>query len=198
MINLFNLPMIYRNSNDIIEERFRPDNDENPKENNNKTNCSKKSSFDGFYKKAMKTRHEILQQKIDNLSIDVLSHGGLTNDYANLMIENCVGKISLPLGLGLNFLINAKSYSIPMAVEEPSVIAAASSAAKFIALNGGGFFAWSSKPVMIGQVQLLDLDVETGQFIIEHNSSEILKRCNKFCENMVNRGGGVFDFRCKK
>ena len=65
--------------------------------------------------------------------------GGLTLERAELMIENCIGKISLPLGLGLNFKINNKYYTIPMATEEPSVIAAASSAAKFIDENGGGF-----------------------------------------------------------
>ncbi len=55
---------------------------------------------------------------------------------AELMVENCIGKISIPLGLGLNFLINDETYTIPMSIEEPSVIAAASSAAKFIADNG--------------------------------------------------------------
>lgn len=54
----------------------------------------------------------------------------------SLMVENCIGKVSLPLGLGLNFLINGKHLQIPMSVDEPSVIAAASSAAKFIAENG--------------------------------------------------------------
>lgn len=66
------------------------------------------------------------------------------------MVENCIGKISLPLGLGLNFLINGKYYNIPMCVEEPSVIAGASSAAKFIAKNGGGFKTYSTLPIMIG------------------------------------------------
>ena len=55
------------------------------------------------------------------------------------MIENCIGKVSIPLGLGLNFNINGEHLSVPMAIEEPSVIAAASSAAKFIDENGGGF-----------------------------------------------------------
>jgi len=72
------------------------------------------------------------------------------------MVENCIGKINLPLGLGLNFKINGNCYIIPMAVEEPSVIAAASGGAKFISDNGGGFLAFSSKPVMIGQVQIVD------------------------------------------
>jgi hydroxymethylglutaryl-CoA synthase len=55
------------------------------------------------------------------------------------MVENCIGMISIPLGLGLNFLINGKEYTIPMATEEPSVIAAASSGAKFISEKGSGF-----------------------------------------------------------
>ena len=66
------------------------------------------------------------------------------------MVENCIGKISLPLGLGLNFMINSKYYTIPMAIEEPSIIAAASGAAKFIAENGGGFKTYSTRPIMIG------------------------------------------------
>jgi len=66
------------------------------------------------------------------------------------MVENCIGKISIPLGLGLNFVINGKFFTIPMAIEEPSIIAASSSAAKFIADNGGGFFTHSTDPVMIG------------------------------------------------
>lgn len=66
------------------------------------------------------------------------------------MVENCIGKVSLPLGLGLNFLINGKYFTVPMAVEEPSVIAAASSAAKFIAEKGNGFESYSTRPIMIG------------------------------------------------
>lgn len=84
-----------------------------------------------------------------------------------------------------------------MCVEEPSVIAAASGGAKFISDNGGGFLTFSSKAVMIGQVQLVELDVTAGQYIIEINRSEVIRRCNLFCPNMVKRGGGVFDFKCK-
>ena len=76
--------------------------------------------------------------------------GGLTLERAELMVENCVGKISIPLGLGLNFKINGKYYTVPMATEEPSVIAAASSAAKFIDENGGGLISYSTRPIMIG------------------------------------------------
>lgn len=66
------------------------------------------------------------------------------------MIENCIGKVSLPIGLGLNFLINGKYYTVPMAIEEPSVIAAASSAAKLIAEAGEGFKTTSTRSIMLG------------------------------------------------
>ena len=68
-----------------------------------------------------------------DINISHFETGGIKVNVADLMVENCIGKIALPIGLGLNFKINGKPYSIPMAVEEPSVIAAASSAAKFIA-----------------------------------------------------------------
>ena len=63
---------------------------------------------------------------------NILRNGGLTDDKANLMVENCIGSIKIPLGLAKDFIINNKSYSIPMATEEPSVIAAASYGAKLI------------------------------------------------------------------
>lgn len=66
------------------------------------------------------------------------------------MVENCIGRIALPIGLGLNFLINGKYYNVPMAIEEPSVIAAASSAAKLIAEAGDGFHAFATRPIMLG------------------------------------------------
>jgi degradative hydroxymethylglutaryl-CoA reductase len=158
----------------------------------------KNKSFEGFYKKTVAQRHDIFRKNFQDTSIEILKSGGLTTEYANLMVENCIGKISLPLGLGLHFVINGNRFSIPMAIEEPSVIAAASGGAKFIAENGGGFLAFSSKPTMIGQIQLVDLDVTAGQYIIEHNRNEIIRRCNMFCQNMLKRGGGVYDFRCKK
>jgi degradative hydroxymethylglutaryl-CoA reductase len=78
------------------------------------------------------------------------------------MIENCIGMLSLPLGLGLNFLINNIEYSVPMVIEEPSVIAAVSGSAKIIKEHGAGFKTWSSEPLMIGQIQVLDVDPVIG------------------------------------
>lgn len=74
-----------------------------------------------------------------NVNVEPFKDGGLSLQNANLMVENCIGKISYPLGLGLNFMINGQCYSVPMAIEEPSVIAAASAAAKTISEAGTGF-----------------------------------------------------------
>lgn len=90
------------------------------------------------------------------------------------MIENCIGKMSLPLGLGLNFKINNKEFAVPMSIEEPSVIAAASGAAKLIKDLGNGFKAWSTDPIMTGQIQLLDVEPLQAQTLIEANKQHIL------------------------
>src|SRR5512137_981346 len=81
----------------------------------------------------------------------------LDAETADRMIENALGTFELPLGVAVNFLINGKDYLIPMAIEEPSVIAAASNAAK-IARIKGGFKTEYSKPLMIGQIQILQVE----------------------------------------
>ena len=83
------------------------------------------------------------------------------------MIENCIGIIPIPLGLGLNFKINEKSYSVPMAIEEPSVIAACSSIAKLIKLKANGFQAQSTRAVMIGEIQVKDVNFEKASYSIK-------------------------------
>ena len=84
------------------------------------------------------------------LSEKDLRKGGLNLNYADKMVENCIGKLSLPLGLGLNFVINSEEMKIPMVIEEPSVIAAASGAAKYISERGVGFITSSTAPIMTG------------------------------------------------
>jgi degradative hydroxymethylglutaryl-CoA reductase len=120
------------------------------------------------------------------------------------MIENCIGKISLPLGLGLNFLINKLEYVVPMAVEEPSIIAAVSGTAKLIKEKGGGFSTWSSEPLMIGQIQILEVDPAVASKAIMNKKDLIigtiqvtLAEANSFIPRMVNRGGGVISINCK-
>ena len=145
-----------------------------------------------------------------DLNVQHFETGGLSLSRAELMVENCIGKVSIPLGLGyltilklshnfkrLNFLINGKYYTVPMCVEEPSVIAAASSGAKFIAENGGGFKTLSTPSIMIGQMQILDCNLLTAKFRIEQVKTELIEKGNKFLVNMVQRGGGLVDIRTK-
>ena len=84
-----------------------------------------------------------------DLSTEVLKKGGLSPETADYMIENCIGVMPLPLGLGLGFKVNGKNYIVPMALEEPSVIAACSAIAKLIGEKGSGFICKSTPPVMI-------------------------------------------------
>ncbi len=94
-----------------------------------------------------------MQKIIPNLDTKVLRDGGLSPQLADYMIENCIGVMPLPLGLGIGFKVNGKAYLVPMAVEEPSVIAACSSIAKIISEHSG-FVCNSTPPVMIGQIQV--------------------------------------------
>ena len=84
-----------------------------------------------------------------SLDTGVLEQGGLTPKLADHMIENCIGILPIPLGLGIGFEVNKKNYVVPMAIEEPSVIAACSAIAKIISEHGGGFTSLTTTPVMI-------------------------------------------------
>jgi len=79
-----------------------------------------------------------------------MTEGGLSIELADHMIENCIGVISMPLGIGLSVKVNGKTYLVPMAIEEPSVIAACSVISKLIATDGSGFQCTSTAHVMIG------------------------------------------------
>ena len=116
---------------------------------------------------------------------------GLDVEVANQMVENTIGVLELPLGLGLNFLVNGTDYLVPMAVEEPSIIAAVSHVAK-IARESGGFEARCEGSTMIGQVQVVGCpDWELAKSRIEGARGELLKAANDLQPNMVERGGGV-------
>ncbi|MBL8911931.1 MAG: hydroxymethylglutaryl-CoA reductase, degradative [Archangium sp.] len=119
-------------------------------------------------------------------------HGdALTMETANQMIENAVGVFSLPLGLGLNMQVNGRDYIVPMAVEEPSVVAAVSFAAK-IAREGGGFNAEADDPIMIGQVQVTSYgDAAVAAKAIVDHKEQILALANSFHPSMLARGGGA-------
>jgi hydroxymethylglutaryl-CoA reductase len=117
----------------------------------------------------------------------------LTSDLANTMIENAIGVFGLPLGLGLNLQVNGRDYVVPMAVEEPSVIAAVSFAAK-IARESGGFTAEADDPIMIGQVQVTNFgDPTEASKKLVAQKEQLLALANSFHPNMQTRGGGAKD-----
>jgi len=110
---------------------------------------------------------------------------------AEHMIENVIGVVGLPLGVGLNFLVNGHEYLVPMAVEEASIVAAASNAARLIR-HSGGFVADADPPVMIGQIQLVKVpDLEAATRRIEAAVPRLLEAANVVHPNMVKRGGGA-------
>ncbi|GIU71911.1 MAG: 3-hydroxy-3-methylglutaryl coenzyme A reductase [Candidatus Nitrosocaldaceae archaeon] len=112
-----------------------------------------------FYEMSIEERLKFLKDRcnLTDEDINAIKYGGLTLDIADHMVENAIGILSFPLGIATNFLINGKEYLIPMSIEEPSVIAASSKAAK-LAKKLGGFRAEADEPYMIGQIQVLELD----------------------------------------
>jgi hydroxymethylglutaryl-CoA reductase len=127
----------------------------------------------------------------------LLNTGSLPLEVADRMIENVVGAFPLPLGIGVNFLINNKDYLIPMAIEEPSVVAAASYAAKMVR-DGGGFHTSSTPPVMIGQIQVVGIkDPEAARLQVLKAKAELLKLANDQDPMLASVGGGAKDLDAK-
>lgn len=156
----------------------------------------KKEYLHKFYQKNRLERiHALVSAEIIKEEDSLLLEGGLSlpDDVANHMIENQIAKYELPLGTALNFLINGKEYVVPMAIEEPSVIAAASSAAKIIN-QAGGFQTDIQNRIMIGQVALKEVpDMDYAKRMIDEHKLEILQIANESKPSIVKRGGGVKD-----
>jgi hydroxymethylglutaryl-CoA reductase len=121
---------------------------------------------------------------------------GLSLDQAEVMIENVVGRHVLPFGLGTNFLINQREVVVPMVIEEPSVVAGASYAAKLIRA-GGGFQTSSSDPIMIGQVQVLGLtDLDEAAARLKAVEADLIKRADH--DPIIRKfGGGARGIECR-
>ena len=160
----------------------------------------KTSQVSGFYKLSPKERMEYVKDFADltDEEIRILqSTGALEMELANRMIENVVGTFPLPLGIAMNFLVNKKDYLIPMAIEEPSVVAAATYAAK-MSRKKGGFFTSSTDPVMIGQIQAVDIsDPFAAKMKILSVKQEILQKANEMDPMLVSVGGGAKDLEVK-
>ena len=148
-----------------------------------------KDRVKAVYKRGLISKEDYLALKNQQQQLDLHS--------ADKMIENVIGVMGLPIGLGLNFLINGKDYVIPLAVEEPSIVAALSSAAK-IFRNYGGFKAESGDPILTGQIQVVNINnLEKARSEIMSRKKEILNLANSFHPRMVARGGGAVDLNVK-
>jgi len=160
----------------------------------------KSSQISGFYKLTPKERIKHVKDFADltDQEVEILqSTGALEMELADRMIENVVGTFPLPLGIAMNFLVNGKDYMIPMAIEEPSVVAAATYAAK-MAREKGGFFTSSTDPVMIGQIQAVDIaDPFAAKMKILNAKKEILQKANDQDPMLVSVGGGAKDIEVK-
>ncbi|MBU4202111.1 MAG: hydroxymethylglutaryl-CoA reductase, degradative, partial [Candidatus Altiarchaeota archaeon] len=159
---------------------------------------NKTSRISGFYKLGVKKRMNKVKKfaELSDEEVGILQEKGISLKEAGRMIENVIGKIQIPLGIATNFLINDKDYLIPMATEEPSVVAAASNAARMIR-EGGGFKASSDEPIMIGQIQLIAKKPEEAKEKILANKEKILSLANEQDFVLVDLGGGAKDLEVR-
>lgn len=162
---------------------------------------AKTSRLPGFYRLSLAERRralcEAMSTQVPSDFEQTLERGGLTAATADKIVENVLGVYSLPFGVGLNFLINGKDVLVPMVVEEPSVIAAASNAAKMIR-ETGGFIATTIDALMTTQVQLFDVnDVEAAKQALLQHQQELIAVGNQAVPNLLRRGGGVREFEVR-
>jgi len=158
------------------------------------------SRISGFYKLSFKKRLKVLEgfAGLNKEEIKILSNRGALGEIGERMIENVVGTMPLPLGIATNFLINGKDYLIPMAIDEPSVVAAASNAAK-MAREKGGFETSSTEPIMIGQIQVTNIpDSLMAKSKILENKKKILEIANKKDPLLLKLGGGAKDIEVRE
>jgi hydroxymethylglutaryl-CoA reductase len=150
------------------------------------------SRISGFYKLSPAERRQLLIN-LTELSAEQAAalDAGLTLAQADKMIENAVGVYGLPLGIAANFLVNGHDVLVPMVIEEPSVVAGASFAAR-LARAGGGFHAETTEALMIGQIQVLDLaDPRAAAARVEEQSRRLIDLANRTDPVIVSLHGGA-------
>jgi hydroxymethylglutaryl-CoA reductase len=156
----------------------------------------KSSKISGFYKHSPEERLKIVSEfsgLTEEEASSISATGSLSLEAADRMVENLIGVLEVPMGVAVNFMINGKDYLIPMAIEEPSVIAAASNAAK-MAREGGGFTTSSTGPVMIGQIQTVGIaDPNGSRLKILEKKEELIRKANEVDPILVKFGGGAKD-----
>ena len=160
----------------------------------------KDSRLSGFYKLIPEERLKVMKNfaRLTDEEVELLRNtGALKVEQANRMIENVIGTMPVTLGIATNFLINNKDYLIPMAIEEPSVVAAASNSAK-MARDKGGFVTNSTDPIMIGQIQVVGVpDVHRARMEILSAKQTILDKANEQDPILLSKGGGAKDLTAK-
>lgn len=157
------------------------------------------SSIPKFYEKSKKERIKAIASfcGLSKKDVEVLQNGGgISFDEADKMVENAIGTVSFPLGIATSFRINKKDYLVPMVIEEPSVIAAASKAAK-IARKYGGFIVEADESYSIGQIQVVDVNPKSSILKIMKSSKEILKLANSKSKTLSKMGKGAKQVSCK-
>ncbi len=158
------------------------------------------SRLSGFYNLSIEQRRAVLEQQ-GLLSAEELATlagaPGLVAEQADHMIENVIGVFALPVGIALNFVVNGREVLVPMAVEEPSIVAGASFMAR-LARSSGGFIAHVSPPEMIGQMQLLGVaDPQTARFAILEKKAELLAAAAEIDPVLKRLGGGPRDLEVR-
>jgi hydroxymethylglutaryl-CoA reductase len=151
------------------------------------------SRIPGFYRLSVAERRRELRLRADLSEEDIatLDRGGLDTATADEVVENVIGVYALPLAIGLNFRVNDQDYLVPMAVEEPSVVAAASNAARMVR-EGGGFSADADEPIMTAQIEILGVaDAEKARARIEEAAEELLALAHAALPRLRARGGGA-------
>jgi len=150
------------------------------------------SEISGFYTLDMAQRRRLVQEWADLSDEEAAAlEASLPLEQADKMIENVVGRCALPLGIATHFLVNGVDYLVPMAVEEPSVVAGVSFAAKLFR-QGGGFQAQALGREMIGQIQVLDIaDLDEAERAVRQAEPRLLRHADFLQSGLVARGGGA-------
>lgn len=160
----------------------------------------KDSTLPRFFEKSREERISLIAKfsDLDTNDIELLksSYGGIKFENADKMVENALGIFSLPLGIATNFKINGKDYVVPMVIEEPSVIAAASKGAKIARIHGG-FHVEANESYSIGQIQLLNVNSQVIPKITSHKN-KILEIANTKSNTLSKTGKGAKDLTCKE
>ncbi len=158
----------------------------------------KTSRVSGFYKLSPDERLKYVAEfaGLTDEEVELLRRSKISIEVADRMIENVIGTFELPIGIATNFLIDGKDYLIPMVIEEPSVVAAASHGAK-IARVKGGFKTDYTGSVMIGQIQVITDNPYSAKFEVMRNKDEIIEKANEIESTIIRLGGGCKDLRAR-